>query len=75
MLADGDAQVIAQNLFTIMVEEAETLDKLENFNIAPITEPGYRAKMRLYREAVILMLLLALVQKERGYEGVLQSTK
>src|SRR6266852_4131713 len=73
MTADDDAHVIAQTLFTIMVDEAETHDKPENFNISPTTEQRYRAKMRLYREAVILMLLLARVQKERRYEGVLQS--
>ncbi len=35
--------------------------------------PRFRDKMRLYREAIVLMLLSSQAQKERGYNEVLKS--
>ena len=64
------ADDIAQDLLKIMVEEER--EAPDRFNIPPELSVAFRAKMRLYREALVLMLLMSQVRKESGYEKVLQ---
>jgi hypothetical protein len=67
------ADDIARDLFTIMVEEEEARDNPAGFKIPPYLVPSYKAKMWLYREAIVLMVLLSQEQKDPRYEDVLRA--
>ncbi len=80
------AAQLAEDLFRIMVEEEpesskslfrvaeEDTDRTQPaVRISGTVWPRFRDKMRLYREATVLMFLLSQAQKERRYDEVLKS--
>jgi hypothetical protein len=52
-------ETIAQSLHEVVVEERAEDDLPQQFGIPETTVSEFRAKVRLYREAIILMLLLS----------------
>ncbi len=67
------AEAIAEHLFRTLIEEAEDDPERFRVRVPTMIRPQFRAKARLYREATVLMLLLARARKERPYQGVLKS--
>ena len=67
------AEDIASNLFQIMVVEEPSADFTNKFDVPPNLVPQFRARLRLYREAVVLMVLLQRAKQEENYENVLRS--
>jgi hypothetical protein len=67
------ADEIAKSLLQVMVEEEAESGHPSQFDLPATVWPQFRAKMRLYREAVVLMLLLSWVEKEKTWEDVLKA--
>jgi hypothetical protein len=64
---------IANALFKMMVLEGDEDAHPERYPVPANIWPQFASKMRLYREATMLMALLAQNQKEKRYEKVLTS--
>jgi hypothetical protein len=67
------ADQIAQSLFQVMVEEEPEPAHPKQYDLPRAFWPQFRGKMRLYREAIVLNLLLSQAQKDKRYEEVLKS--
>jgi hypothetical protein len=67
------AAVIASRLFELMVLEGDEDVYPERYPVETDIWPQFALKMRLYREATMLMALLAQSQKEERYQKVLTS--
>lgn len=63
---------LAQNLYEEFVKEDGDEDASQ-FEIPGSILPAFRAKMTLYREAVILMVLILQSKKDRVFQGVLSA--
>ncbi len=72
LLRKVPADEIADNLYKILVEEEPAHGAPSKFGIPETMWPGFRAKMRLYREAAVLATLLSQAHKETKYEDVLK---
>lgn len=64
---------LARTLHKVFVQEQCNDETLTGCEIPPALVPAFRAKSTLYREAVILMVLLAESQEKSGYREVLSS--
>ena len=66
------ADEIPNSLYKVFVKEEPGFGQPARFDIPKTIWPQFHAKMWLYREAAILMVLLSQAQKEKNYEDVLK---
>src|SRR5437773_4329806 len=64
---------IAADLFQEMVKKQSRTEQPKRYSIPRAFWPGFRMKMQLYHEALVLLLLLSEAQDDRRYEEVLRS--
>jgi hypothetical protein len=63
---------LSETLFEILVQGRERDETSDQFSIPPALVANFRAKVTLYREAVILMNLLSVSETKREYGPVLR---
>jgi hypothetical protein len=64
---------LARSLYEVFVEEQCDDEGLTQFEIPEADVPGFRAKVTLYREAVILMVLRSESRRQNQYREVLSA--
>ncbi len=64
-------ETIAKSLHEVVVEERSEDDLPQQFGIPEVAISEFRAKVRLYREAIILMLLLSESESQAKFKEVL----
>jgi len=69
------ASQIAGDLYQVIVEEGESgeFDQPEKYGVPKTSHVPFHAKMRIYREALVLFILIAKSKQDEKYEPVLRS--
>jgi hypothetical protein len=66
---------IADDLYQVIVEdgESEEFDQPEKYGVPETYHAPFQAKMRIYREALVLFVLISKSKEAEKYEPVLRS--
>jgi hypothetical protein len=72
-LTDEEAAHLAEMLHELLVLDEHEYNRPEAYSLPPAIWPQFRAKARLYREAVLLLALSSKASSDLGYRPILNA--